>query len=79
VAGVLQVACLFPGGAIRTGGLVAGVAAYLVARACTHLDAPIYDALGVSGHTFKHLAAGIATMLIVRAATAGPASATIER
>jgi len=40
---------------------------YLAARLCELFDRQIYDALGlVSGHSLKHIAAGIASLLFLR-------------
>lgn len=43
----------------------AALAAYLVAKAFESLDGPIYLALGISGHTLKHLAAAVGLYGIV--------------
>jgi hypothetical protein len=43
-------------------GALAGL--YAVAKALELADAPIYRALGVSGHTLKHLVAGAATGMV---------------
>jgi hypothetical protein len=37
---------------------------YALAKAFELLDRPIYDALGVSGHTLKHITAGAATAVV---------------
>jgi hypothetical protein len=47
----------------------AGLAFYAVAKMCELLDRPIYDAIGVSGHTLKHvIAAGTTAMVVVHLA-----------
>ena len=47
----------------------AGVVLYGVAKACELLDRPIYQAIGVSGHTLKHvIAAGTTAMVAVHLA-----------
>jgi len=38
---------------------------YVIAKILEQLDLPIYDAIGVSGHTLKHLAAGVSTWWLV--------------
>ncbi len=37
---------------------------YALAKAFELLDRPIYEALGVSGHTLKHITAGAATAVV---------------
>lgn len=39
-------------------------ALYVLAKVFELLDRPVYASLGVSGHTLKHLAAGVATMVV---------------
>lgn len=39
---------------------------YVVAKGLEALDRPIYDAIGVSGHTLKHLAAAVSTGYLVQ-------------
>jgi hypothetical protein len=59
---------LFPPGRMPTRTLIAALGAYLVARLFTAHDGRILAAIGVSGHTLKHLAAGLATGLLLIAA-----------
>jgi len=43
------------------------LACYLAAKLCELFDQPIYEALGViSGHSLKHLAAGIGSLVLLR-------------
>lgn len=39
---------------------------YVVAKGAEALDRPIYEAIGVSGHTLKHLAAAVSTAYLVQ-------------
>jgi hypothetical protein len=48
----------------HTWTIVALAALYAVAKAFELADAPIYRALGVSGHTLKHIVAGAATGMV---------------
>jgi hypothetical protein len=43
----------------------AGIGFYGVAKVCELLDQPIYDAIGVSGHTLKHIVAAGTTAMVV--------------
>jgi hypothetical protein len=54
-------------GRIGAGWLVAGVAGFLLARLFARHDAAILDAIGVSGHSLKHVAAALAAGLALRA------------
>jgi hypothetical protein len=42
-----------------------GVGLYAAAKICELLDRPIYDAIGVSGHTLKHVLAAATTGMVV--------------
>lgn len=59
---------LFPSPAIRRGWppLLWAIAWYAVAKVTEAFDCPLYAAIGVSGHTLKHLAAGVSTLLLVK-------------
>ena len=39
-------------------------ALYVLAKVFEQLDRPIYNALGLSGHTLKHVTAGVATVVV---------------
>lgn len=54
-------------GRIKASWLVAGLAGFLVARLFAHHDRAILDAIGISGHSLKHLAAAGAAFLALRA------------
>jgi hypothetical protein len=41
-------------------------AAYALAKVTEHYDVPIYQALGLSGHTIKHLLSGVAVFFAVQ-------------
>ena len=57
---------LFPPRYTRTGDLVASLASYGVAKALEILDGQVYTQGGiVSGHTLKHLVAGVGAYLIL--------------
>jgi hypothetical protein len=66
----LPIICwLFPHGRYTTGRHLAWLLAwYTVAKALEHFDASILNLLGgaISGHTLKHLASGIAALLVIR-------------
>jgi hypothetical protein len=49
--------------------------AYALAKVAEQLDAPIFAAIGMSGHALKHLLAALATWWIVRAFQGAPARA----
>jgi len=60
---------------------VAGIGFYAVAKICELLDWQIYDAIGVSGHTLKHvIAAGTTAMVAVHLAcrSAAPEGAALK-
>ena len=77
-------AALLPPRYTRGTDLFAVVGWYALAKACEVLDGPIFDLLGgaVSGHTLKHLFAGVGAFWIVRLVTkrkptpAGPSPAS---
>ena len=59
---------LFPNPTARRGwpSLVFAFFWYGAAKALEAFDCPIYTALHISGHTLKHLAAGLSTWMLVR-------------
>ena len=54
-------------GRVATGWLVAAVGAFALARALAARDAALLDAIGISGHSLKHLAAAAAAGMALRA------------
>jgi hypothetical protein len=42
-------------------------AGYVLAKIAEHFDGPIYDAIGFSGHSIKHIIGSIAVLFAVRA------------
>jgi hypothetical protein len=60
--------CLFYNPAYRPAilSLVWVVVWYVVAKVAEVLDRPIYEVIGVSGHTIKHLAAAVSTGYLVQ-------------
>jgi hypothetical protein len=58
---------LFPPRHSHSHLVIAALGCYGVAKVCELLDAPLYSATAhlLSGHTLKHLAAAIATLLLV--------------
>jgi hypothetical protein len=67
VATVPVVVVLYPKGALSRGDLLLGVGCFVAARALHANDRAILEATGVSGHTLKHLAAGVAAYFVLRA------------
>jgi xanthine/uracil permease len=66
IAVLIALLLLFPPRYTRTGDLVAALAAYAVAKALEALDGQIYTRNGfVSGHTLKHLVAGLSAYLVL--------------
>jgi hypothetical protein len=59
--------------ALSRNWVLAGVAAFLVARGLSRYDRDLLDAISVSGHTLKHLVLGVACYCIYRAMPATPA------
>ncbi len=55
-------------GRIATRYLLAAVACFVVARVLGRYDAPLLDAIGISGHSLKHIAAAVAAACVLRAA-----------
>lgn len=55
-------------GRIAAGYLLAAVACFIVARIVGTFDAQLLGAIGVSGHSLKHLAAAAAAACVLRAA-----------
>ena len=65
---------LFPRGRYTTGRHLAWlIALYVVAKALEHFDAGVLGLLGgaISGHTLKHLASGIAPLVVVAMLASG--------
>jgi hypothetical protein len=54
-------------GDVKTGWLFAGLAGFAVARLCGAYDRALLDAIGISGHSLKHLAAAQAAACALRA------------
>jgi hypothetical protein len=67
VAIVPVVLVLYPKGTLSRGDLLLGVGCFVGARVLHANDAAILEATGVSGHTLKHLAAGVAAYFVLRA------------
>lgn len=67
VALVPVIVLLYPQGALDRTSLLLGVACFVAARALHSSDARILDLTGVSGHTMKHLVAGVAAWFVLRA------------
>jgi len=65
--GLAPVLAVVAPGRIKSGWLVAGLAGFVLARVLAHHDRQILDAIGVSGHSLKHLAAAVAAGLALRA------------
>lgn len=60
------VAVLAPG-SVRTGWLFAGLAGFALARVLAGYDRALLDAIGISGHSCKHIAAAQAAACALRA------------
>jgi hypothetical protein len=56
---------LFPGNGRSTRWLWLTLAGYGLAKVAEQLDEPIYDALGLSGHSLKHFVSSIAVLFAV--------------
>ena len=56
---------LFPGSRRGAIWLWYTFAGYVVAKLAEHFDAPIYDALGLSGHSIKHFVSAVAVLFAV--------------
>jgi hypothetical protein len=61
----LVIASLAPG-QIRIGWLAAGIAGFALARVLSHHDRAFLDAIGISGHSLKHVAAAQAAACALR-------------
>jgi hypothetical protein len=61
----LAIAACWPG-KIRIGWLVAGVAGFALARVFARYDRALFDAIGISGHSLKHVAAAQAAACALR-------------
>ena len=79
VALVPVILLLYPTGRLDRGNLLLGVACFVAARLVHSADHTVLELTGVSGHTMKHLIAGIAAYFVLRAVRhACPDRATIE-
>ena len=58
--------CAIAPGHVRFGWLVAGVAGFAVARLFAAYDRTLLDAIGISGHSLKHIAAAQAAACALR-------------
>jgi hypothetical protein len=67
VALVPLLVLLYPRGRIDRTYLLLAVGCFVAARAVHAADATILATTGVSGHTLKHLIAGLATFMVLRA------------
>jgi hypothetical protein len=56
---------LFPGNRQSAKWLWWTFAAYVVAKIAEQLDGPIYDAIGLSGHSVKHFVSSVAVLFAV--------------
>jgi hypothetical protein len=56
---------LFPGNAHAARWLWVTFAGYILAKVAEHLDASLYEALGISGHSIKHFVSSIAVLFAV--------------
>ncbi|MDQ3335431.1 MAG: hypothetical protein M4D80_09720 [Myxococcota bacterium] len=54
-------------GSVRTGWLLAALAGFALARLCGAYDRVLLDAIGISGHSLKHIAAAQAAACALRA------------
>jgi hypothetical protein len=54
-------------GSVRTGWLFAGLAGFAIARGFAAYDRALLDAIGISGHSLKHIAAAQAAACALRA------------
>lgn len=67
----IAIAAFVPGRFVRNADWLILVGWYAAAKACELLDAPLYSATrGISGHTLKHLLAGVGAYWVVRIAGA---------
>lgn len=77
VALVPVILLLYPNGRLDRTPLLLGVACFVAARLMQSSDETVLAATGVSGHTMKHLVAGLAAYFVLRAVrSACPATAT---
>jgi hypothetical protein len=76
IVAIVLLVCLYRGE--RTGWIVAVLALYAVAKACEVLDGRLWLA-GLSGHTWKHLVAGVAALAIVAAEKVSHAKTPVAR
>ncbi len=63
---------------VRAPWLLAGVACFALARAAAAYDRELLEAIGLSGHSIKHIIAALAAACALRATT-GRSSATLKR
>jgi hypothetical protein len=75
VAMVPLIVLLYPQGALDRRLLLLAVASFVLARVVNKADHQILDAIGVSGHSLKHLAAGMAAWFVLRAIRSVPTAA----
>jgi hypothetical protein len=66
LAALLLLTLLFPARYTKSGWLLAGGTAYLVAKVLELLDKELFRSVNISGHTFKHLVASLAAAFIVQ-------------
>lgn len=67
---------LYPSGRLARTPLLLGVGCFIAARLMQSADERVLEATGVSGHTMKHLVAGLAAYFVLRAVrSARPATA----
>lgn len=66
LAALLLLTILFPARYTHSGWLLAGGAAYLLAKGFELLDRELFSLVNLSGHTFKHLVASLAAVCIVQ-------------
>ncbi len=62
--------------ALGRGWVLAGVAAFVAARGLASRDDALLEAIGLSGHSLKHLALGVASWCLIRALP--PAGGTVR-
>jgi hypothetical protein len=58
---------LYPGSRESTAWLWSSFLTYFLAKVAEYLDAPVYRAAGISGHTFKHLLSAVAVLFALLA------------
>jgi hypothetical protein len=63
---IVVMVVLFPSRYACSGDILASIAIYAVAKVCELKDGSLLGALGVSGHTLKHVIAAISVLIIAR-------------